>query len=368
MKQDFNQLKKKLLDINIYPTVKLSALPATPLVSVLITNYNYGKLIGEAINSVLNQTYQNFEIIICDDGSTDDSIEIINEFIKIENRIKLIAKQNGGQASALNAAFSASRGDIISVLDADDIFMPNKLELVVRSFANSGCGIVLHFLTTVDSHGNIIWSNNGDFKQGWIAKSILLVDQMRIQFGSSINLRREVADKCFPLPDKFRCDADRVLGNRALLISELNTIPLDLAVFRIHSSNITSKSMMELQDELDKLSARIRMVNEDMISFFETHHNIKINSELRDYIHHKSIAVSVLTHNLVNRKPLPFDYIQLVDDSLTRAIYYALFLIPRGLAIKILKWWRSTSKLKEVIRRAYRILRRRTRVSSDALH
>lgn len=102
-----------------------------PLVSILINNYNYGYFLGAAIESALSQTYQNIEIIVVDDGSTDNSREIIAHY---GNRIIPILKENGGQASAFNAGFAASRGDIICFLDADDEYLPGKISEVVKIF------------------------------------------------------------------------------------------------------------------------------------------------------------------------------------------------------------------------------------------
>ena len=94
----------------------------SPLVSILINNYNYAQYLSQAIDSALGQTYTNTEIIVVDDGSTDNSREIINSY---GNQIISVLKENGGQASAINAGFAASKGDIICLLDADDIFLPD---------------------------------------------------------------------------------------------------------------------------------------------------------------------------------------------------------------------------------------------------
>jgi hypothetical protein len=81
-----------------------------PLVSILINNYNYAHFVTEAIESALAQTYRHVEIIVVDDGSTDDSREVIGRF---GNLVRMVAKENGGQASAFNAGFAASKGEII---------------------------------------------------------------------------------------------------------------------------------------------------------------------------------------------------------------------------------------------------------------
>src|SRR5580658_6500060 len=103
----------------------------SPFVSILINNYNYGRFLGEAVRSAIAQSYWNREIIVVDDGSTDNSLPIAQSF---GNMIRLIAKQNGGQASAFNAGFAASRGQIICLLDADDVFLPGKVERIVEVF------------------------------------------------------------------------------------------------------------------------------------------------------------------------------------------------------------------------------------------
>src|SRR3712207_698742 len=105
-----------------------------PLVSIIITSYNYELYIKETINSALNQTYSNIEVIVVDDGSKDDSPNIIAEF---GNQIIPILKINGGQASAFNAGFNTSKGEIVIFLDSDDVLLPTAIERVVTFFNDS---------------------------------------------------------------------------------------------------------------------------------------------------------------------------------------------------------------------------------------
>lgn len=121
-----------------------------PVVSILINNYNYSDFLADAIDSALAQTYRHFEVIVVDDGSTDGSQEIISAY---GDKIISIFKDNGGQASAFNVGFEASKGDIICFLDADDIFTPRKVELIVKSLHNrsSEVGWCFHPTKLVDS-------------------------------------------------------------------------------------------------------------------------------------------------------------------------------------------------------------------------
>ena len=104
------------------------------LVSIIIGNYNYDQFVGEAIDSVLSQTYTNIEVIVVDDGSQDNSREVI---AKYGNKVIPIFKENGGQPSNYNAGFAASKGEIICLLDSDDLFVADKLEKVVNVFRSS---------------------------------------------------------------------------------------------------------------------------------------------------------------------------------------------------------------------------------------
>lgn len=107
---------------------------AAPLVSILINNYNYAEFLKQSIDSALAQTYGNIEVIVVDDGSSDGSAEIIRSY---DDRIVAIFKKNGGQASAINAGFAASKGDIICLLDADDLFLPERVSYVADLFQNN---------------------------------------------------------------------------------------------------------------------------------------------------------------------------------------------------------------------------------------
>jgi glycosyltransferase involved in cell wall biosynthesis len=122
-----------------------------PLVSILINNYNYGRFLREAIDSALDQTYQNVEVIVVDDGSTDDSRAIIDSY---GSRLVTVLKPNGGQASAFNAGLAVSKGEILCFLDSDDVFEQNKVEEVVRQLLlKPAAGWLFHAMRTFTSDG-----------------------------------------------------------------------------------------------------------------------------------------------------------------------------------------------------------------------
>jgi glycosyltransferase involved in cell wall biosynthesis len=122
------------------------------LVSVIIPVYNAEKYIAITVESVIAQTYQNFELLIIDDGSPDRSIEICQQFT--DPRIKIIRQENRGVASARNQGIRAAKGEYIALLDADDLWMPTKLAQHVNHLENSrSVGISYSYSALIDAEG-----------------------------------------------------------------------------------------------------------------------------------------------------------------------------------------------------------------------
>jgi glycosyltransferase involved in cell wall biosynthesis len=156
--------------------IELRPLPAEPLVSILISNYNYARYIGESLQSALEQTYSNIEIIVCDDGSTDESVRIIEEYQRKDPRVQLIRKANGGQASGFNAAFAASRGEILTLLDSDDLFLPHKIERIVADFQahpDSGFGVHRVIRVSAERRRQGVWPMSDPLPSGWYGSRLL---------------------------------------------------------------------------------------------------------------------------------------------------------------------------------------------------
>lgn len=124
------------------------------LVSIITPAYNSEKFINETIKSVVGQTYKNWEMIIVDDGSNDKTCEIVNKWSLKDQRIKLIKQKiNSGAASARNIALEKSKGRFIAYLDADDIWMVNKLSKQVQFMIDMNCGFSCCSYEVIDSEG-----------------------------------------------------------------------------------------------------------------------------------------------------------------------------------------------------------------------
>lgn len=202
-------------------------------VSVIIDNYNYGRFIGEAIDSVLEQTYTNYELIIVDDGSKDNSREIIERYAqRYPNKIVPVYKTNGGQASAFNAGFSVAKGDVIAFLDSDDYWYPTKLEAIAKA----------HEKHTVVQHN--LWLGDKKFIE------YLKSDAMQVLFKkhgffanfmptSALSFHRRPLEKIFPLPDAeaVKICADAYIISLALYFEDIYSLNECLGFYRIHGSN-----------------------------------------------------------------------------------------------------------------------------------
>ena len=121
-----------------------------PLVTVYLVNHNYGKFLKQSVESVLKQNYKNYELIIIDDGSTDDSHLLLDEYEQIEG-INVIRQNNKGLIVTNNIALKLSKGKYIMRLDADDYLEPKALEIMCSSLeAEEECALIFPDFWEVD--------------------------------------------------------------------------------------------------------------------------------------------------------------------------------------------------------------------------
>lgn len=103
-----------------------------PKVSVIVPVYNTGAILRDTLDSIINQTYKNFELILVDDGSKDESPKICDEYASNDSRIKVLHKENGGICDARNVGIAAAAGEYITFCDHDDLYMPDKLQVQIE--------------------------------------------------------------------------------------------------------------------------------------------------------------------------------------------------------------------------------------------
>jgi glycosyltransferase involved in cell wall biosynthesis len=225
-----------------------------PLVSILINNYNYAQYLAEAIDSAVNQTYDHLEVIVVDDGSTDDSRAIMASY---GDRIVAIYQPNQGQASAFNTGFAHSRGEIICFLDADDWFLPHKVATIVQAFqtpnsqtpddpADIPVGWVFHPQQYFQvgpplavEHPPVaapgVWHNlTALIQRGKLGNPF----DFPIPATSAMCFRRELLQRILPMPEGEGISlSDSYIKFVALGLSPGMTINQDLTLQRLHGQN-----------------------------------------------------------------------------------------------------------------------------------
>lgn len=128
------------------------------LVSIIVPTYNTEKFIKQTIESVLSQSYTNWEMILADDASTDKTIVIIEEFAQKDSRIKLLKlPENRGNGFARNAALEKATGKYIAYLDADDLWFPEKLEKQIQFLKTNNLHFTFSFYDSIDEEGNNLY-------------------------------------------------------------------------------------------------------------------------------------------------------------------------------------------------------------------
>lgn len=164
-----------------------------PMVSVVIATYNTAKYLPEAVRSVLLQTYNNYEIIVVDDGSTDGTDEVMEQF-QSEEKVHYYVLKHGGQAKTKNAGIMASKGDFVAFLDADDFWTIDKIEKQLPCFnRNDNIGIVYTNLTVLDQDGGNRTSSDRKYYNGKITEPLLMDNFVT---GMTSMVRRECFDVC----------------------------------------------------------------------------------------------------------------------------------------------------------------------------
>jgi glycosyltransferase involved in cell wall biosynthesis len=229
---------------------------APPLVSIVVDNFNYGRFLRAAIDSALAQTYTPVEVIAVDDGSTDNSREVISSY---GDKVSAVFKPNGGHASAFNAGFRASHGSIVMFLDADDMLLPNAVEEVVRAW-RPGVAKAQFVLAHIDENGRALGGTvpylPAQMPSGDIRESILNAGGYIGVPTSGNAFARTVLDRLLPLSEtNWRQAADTSLEIIAPFLGDVVSIRKILGCYRIHESNHGM-----LGDDLDARKLRVKIV------------------------------------------------------------------------------------------------------------
>jgi glycosyltransferase involved in cell wall biosynthesis len=259
--------------------------------SIVLTNYNYGRFLGAAIDSALNQTVAADEVIVVDDGSTDESRSIIAAY---GNRIHPILQENRGQRAAYNAGFKASKGDLVLFLDSDDMLDPSVVEQV-SAHVNARTATV-HFPLRVVNREGI--ETGGTVPAERLDSGNLGGRLMRYGYyscpPSSGNVySRTVLNQILPMEEGMKYNADTYTGYLAPLFGDVAAITQPLGSYRLHGSNhdlanVTNERTLE--DALRRDAERI-----GFLQAIAEKRGLSFNNDcLKDDVHHVKLRISSL--------------------------------------------------------------------------
>lgn len=209
-----------------------------PLVSVIIPNFNYARFLGEAIESVMGQTYTNIEVIVVDDGSSDDSLKVARSF---GEKVRLIEQENSGVSAARNRGIGGSTGELVAFLDSDDVWHSKKLEKQVALFQdNEGIGLVHCGYVEIDDQDNR-YNEYTDGMAGDVASEMLKYERpVILGGGSAAVVRRSVLEDVGGFDPLVTPAEDWEFYFRCASVSKVGFIPEVLLSYRVHDKNAHS--------------------------------------------------------------------------------------------------------------------------------
>lgn len=213
-----------------------------PLVSVVVPAYNHGRYLPECIDSVLGQTYPQIELIVLDDGSTDNTRDVLKSYA---GRIHWETQPNCGQSATLNRGWSMSTGDLLTYLSADDVLYPDAISRAVAALqAQPDIVVVYPDFDLIDAHSHPLRRITAP---EFDARDLYL--RLVCQPGPGALFRRSAWQKAGPWKAEFRQNPDLDFWMRMALHGNFRRIPDALAAFRVHRDSQTYRQADPMRAE-----------------------------------------------------------------------------------------------------------------------
>lgn len=304
-----------------------------PKISVVMSVYNAEQYLGEATDSILNQTFKNFEFIIVNDGSTDSSLDIIKSYN--DARIVVIDQKNTGLAKALNNGIKIAKGKYIARMDADDISMPDRLQLQYDFLEkHPECVAVGSNAEIIDKDGNYVYTSNQALCWEEIKNNLPSTPFIH----SSTMYRKTDFDKVGGYPEIYRIE-DVVFFNKLAKIGELRNVPDILIKYRLCPTAVTTKSSgkdSKIIENiiLDAINDKITEEQKNILKSMAMNRDLKYKTA----IYHLHIAKKYLWNNYqpkLARKNL-IKSLKIKFNKLS-VFYYFVSLLPGNTINKLYK-------------------------------
>ncbi len=215
-----------------------------PKISVIMSVYNGDKYLREAVESILNQTYKDFEFIIINDGSTDDSLGILKNFQIEDSRIKFVSRENKGLIESLNEGVKVAQGEYIVRIDADDVSLPERLQKQLKYVIDNDLAVCGTWAEGIDENGDKIYNMDYPPVAGKVRSFTLLHNPF---IHPSVIFRKDVFEKVGGYRKFFKYIEDYELWTRIVFKYKTGNIPEALLKYRMHDGQITRKNNLAMR-------------------------------------------------------------------------------------------------------------------------
>ena len=220
-----------------------------PKVSVVIPTFNYGRYVGEAIASVLAQTHMDIELVVVDDGSTDNTAEVVGRFP--DPRLRYVRQENRGLAGARNTGIRESSAEYIGFLDSDDSWLPRRLERQLPLLEDDAVGHVCCGYFVKDESAGTIVTRAPSPLRGDVLRTLAVENRIAGSATTSL-IRRSLFDRIGLFDETLRACEDWDVWLRLARVTRFDYVDEPLATIRLHSSN-----MMRETDRMESSMTRV---------------------------------------------------------------------------------------------------------------
>jgi len=307
-------------------------------VSIIMSAFNAEKYISEAIESVLNQTYKDFEFIIINDGSTDNTGKIIKKYSKLDSRIKYFEQENKGMGESLNFALSLCSNELVARIDADDLMIPNRIERQINFFKkHPEYSVVATFVKYINEKGEIIGGKKSKLTSWNIIEEEYKSNKLVGFHHPSVMYKKSNILEVGGYRREYWPADDIDLWNRLLEKGfKIIVLPEFLTLYRISISSVTvSKSIeTDMKKNFVKHNMLLRRKGLNEISWDEYINNLnkqklylRLNERRKNYVHflYKNITIFYATKK----------YIKLILNSIILFLIGPIYFVKKILNISI---------------------------------
>lgn len=228
---------------------------SAPLVSVIVPIFNGARYIIECLNSIVKQKYSNLEIIVVDDGSADESVKLVESFIRQhpQKKIKLISQANGGSSAARNKGLNHSNGTYVAFLDADDFWFPNKINEHISKMYLTGDKVVGSLMNYTNSNSRIFGICGEDPSE---RQSEIRTGKFMPAVLSSFIFESKLVKSLQGFDEQLRFSQDLELLARCAQISEVKVLNRLLGCYRLHGASISTVNGLEQEKSYEYIKLK----------------------------------------------------------------------------------------------------------------